>query len=72
MAQTHPHADATYRIVSQKDMSFGVEVSIPGTHPTLVTGLATEQDAAAWIDKHKQRVAAPPAGRSAFRRSRRS
>ena len=57
--KTHPHADATYSIVPQKDMTYGVEVSLPGTHLTLVTGLATEQDAAAWIEKHKQRVEAP-------------
>jgi hypothetical protein len=69
-AKTHPHADATYSIVPQKDMTCGVEASIPGTHPALVTGLATEQDAAAWIEKHKQRVLTPSTGRKMFQRSR--
>ena len=60
MAYSHPHADATYRIVPQEDLTYGVEVSIPGTSPTLVTGLATERVAADWIEKHKQRVLAGP------------
>jgi hypothetical protein len=67
--RTHPHAEATYRIVPQKDMTYGVEVSIPGTHPTMVTGLATEQDAAAWVERHKQRVQTPLNGRLPFRKS---
>jgi hypothetical protein len=57
MDSIHPHDGATYRIVQQADMSFGVEVSIPGTHPTTVTGFATEADARAWAAKHKEGVA---------------
>jgi hypothetical protein len=57
MDSIHPHNGAIYRIVQRRDMSFGVEVSIPGTHPTTVTGFATEADAAAWAAKHKEGVA---------------
>ena len=53
---THPHADATYRVVAQKDLSYGVEVTIPNTHPTMVTSFATERDAQAWIAKHRKRA----------------
>lgn len=52
----HPHADATYRIVPQDDTTFGVEVTVPETHPTTVTSFATETDAETWIADHKRRV----------------
>jgi hypothetical protein len=56
MAKEHPHADATYRIVPQKDMTFAVEVAIPGSYPAMVTSFATEEKAELWISKHKRRV----------------
>jgi hypothetical protein len=56
MALRHPHADATYRVVSQKDLTYGVEVAIPDTHPTMVTSFATKQDAEAWIAKHRMQA----------------
>jgi hypothetical protein len=58
MSQRHPHADARYRVVGCADRTFGVEVTIPDTHPTTVTSFTTEADAEAWIAAHKQRVAA--------------
>jgi len=60
--RTHPHAEATYRIIPLKDGEYGVEVMIPDTHPTRVTSFATEDAAEAWITQHKQQVAAgvPP------------
>ena len=57
MAKEHPHAGASYRVVSQQDLTFGVEVSVPGSFPAMVTSFATEQTAEAWISDHKQRVA---------------
>jgi hypothetical protein len=56
MAQRHPHADATYRIVPLKDMACGVEVAIPDSNPTMVTGFATEQRAQTWIAEHRRQV----------------
>jgi hypothetical protein len=56
MPARHPHADASYRIAPQKDLTYGVEVSIPDTYPTMVTGFATEQLAEAWISEHKRQA----------------
>ena len=56
MQKTHPHAEATYRVISFDDGSFGVKVEIPETYPTTVSKFATEADAAAWITKHQRRV----------------
>ena len=57
MARTHPHAEATYQVISLADGSFGVEVTIPETYPTNVSGFATKAAAETWIVKHKQQVA---------------
>jgi hypothetical protein len=69
MAKEHPHTGAVYRVVPQKDLTYGVEVILPGSYPTLVTSFATEQTAEAWITDHKRRVAERPsqlhAGKSA-------
>jgi hypothetical protein len=56
MAKEHPHADASYRVVPQKDMTYGVEVAVPGSYPALVTSFATEQKAEAWITEHKRQI----------------
>ncbi|MGA7328705.1 MAG: hypothetical protein WBX25_30535 [Rhodomicrobium sp.] len=40
-----------------KDLTFGVEFSVPGSFPTMVTAFATERMAETWIANHKQRVA---------------
>jgi hypothetical protein len=50
---------AAYRIVSRDDGGFGVEVSIEGTSPTMVTSFPTESAANDWIAAHKARLAAP-------------
>lgn len=55
---SHPHANATYRILMLDDGLFGVEVSIPETCPTRVTTFASEQAAEAWIATHRDRVQA--------------
>jgi len=57
MGRTHPHADATYRVISLSDGSFAVEVTIPDTYPTKVSGFATKAAARAWIAEHKRQVA---------------
>ena len=56
--RTHPHAEATYRVVAQSGGTFGVEVVIPDTYPTTVSSFATEMAAKAWISREKQRVKA--------------
>jgi len=68
MARTHPHAEASYRVVSLADGAFGVEVTIPDTHPTTVSSFATKADAEAWIAKHKTRVEAESSANTWFRR----
>ena len=68
MARTHPHAEASYRVISRPDGSFGVEVKIPDSYPTTVSPFATETDANAWIDKHKSRVEADSSTNTWFRR----
>lgn len=57
MATVHPHAEATYRVLPRDDGSFAVEVSIPGTNPTKVTGIESQEAAEAWITRHKESVA---------------
>jgi hypothetical protein len=56
MQKTHPHAEATYRVISFDDGSFGVKVEIPETCPTTVSKFATQADAEAWITDHQLRV----------------
>jgi hypothetical protein len=68
MARTHPHAEASYRVVPLADGSFGVEVTIPDTYPTTVSSFATRADAQAWIAKHKSRVEADSSNGTWFRR----
>jgi len=56
--RTHPHANATYRVIPFKDGAFAVEVSIPETYPATISRFATEADAEAWIAEHQRRVRA--------------
>jgi hypothetical protein len=56
--RTHPHAEASYRVVPLSSGTFGIEVKIPDTAPTTVSSFATEADAEAWIERARQRVAA--------------
>lgn len=70
MAKTHPHAEATYRVVPLNGGYFGVEVAIPETHPTTVSKFATEAQAEEWITQHKSRVQAEVGGQRWFRRAR--
>ena len=58
MARTHPHSDATYRILSLPGKAFGVEVVVPDTYPTTVSGFVSEAAAPAWIANHKRHVEA--------------
>ena len=64
MARTHPHAEATYRVIPLKDGTFGVEVVIPETYPTTVSPFATEAEAEAWIARHKRNVEADASRKS--------
>ena len=56
MPHTHPHAEASYRVMPLDGGGFAVEVSIPDSHPTRVSKFATEADAEAWIAEHRERV----------------
>ena len=56
MPKTHPHAEATYRVIAFDDGSFGVEITILDSHPTKVSKFKTEADAEAWIAEHQRRV----------------
>ena len=49
MPRTHPHAEASYRVILLDNGLFGVEVSIPDSHPTRVSTFKTKADAEAWI-----------------------
>ncbi len=51
---------ATYVIVPQPTGAFGVEVTIPGASPTMVTSFETEAAAELWIAGHRQRAENPP------------
>jgi hypothetical protein len=57
MAKEHPHTGAAYRVVPQKDATYGVEVIVPGSSPAMVTAFATEQAAEVLIEDYKRRVA---------------
>jgi hypothetical protein len=57
MAQrTHPHAEATYRVVPYADGAFSVEVDVPESYPTRVSPFATKAAAEVWITEHRRRV----------------
>jgi hypothetical protein len=55
----HPHAEATYRVISFEGTSFAVEVRIRDTHPTTVSKFATEAAAEKWMAEHRRRAALP-------------
>lgn len=54
--KTHPHAEASYRVLVLDDGSFGVEVTIPDTSPTTVSKFESQEAAEAWIASHRDRV----------------
>ena len=53
----HSHAEATYRLIEQGDGTFAVEVTIPETQTTRVSGFDTPQKAEAWIERYQANVA---------------
>ena len=69
MPKTHPHDEASYRVIPFEGSGFAVEVSIPGSHPTTVRPFATEADAEAWIEKHRLQVQTQSQGGRWFRRA---
>jgi hypothetical protein len=66
--RTHPHAEATYRVLPLSGGAFGVEVSIPDRAPTTVSSFPTEADAEAWIVRTKERVETEGASGKWFKR----
>ena len=69
MPKTHPHAEATYRVIPFENGSFGVEVSIPDSHPTRVSMFKTAADAEAWIAEHRRQVESQTQSGRQLRRS---
>ena len=67
MPKTHPHAEATYRIIPFDNGSFVIEVSIPDSRPTTVSMFKTEADAEAWIAEHQRRVQSQTQSGRSFR-----
>jgi hypothetical protein len=63
MAKPDPAAQASFRLVPQQDGSYGVEVTIPETYPTMVTGFASMEAAETWVMRYKQRVESGPPSR---------
>jgi hypothetical protein len=57
VTESHPHSDATYKVISLKDGLFAIEVSVPGSLPTKITGFATKAKAEEWVSAHKLDVA---------------
>jgi hypothetical protein len=49
-----------YRVVALHDGTFAVEVLIPETFPTLVTGIKSQDAAEAWIARHKATTSSSP------------
>ena len=68
-ARTHPRAEASYRVIPFDNGLFGVEVSIPDSHPTRVSTFKTKADAEAWITEHRRRVDAQTGSGRGFRKS---
>jgi hypothetical protein len=54
----HPHAEASYRVVSTTEGAFAVEVTIPDRQPARISSFPTTEAAEAWIEGNRQRVAA--------------
>jgi hypothetical protein len=52
----HPHLGATYEIM-EKDLTFAVQVRIPGVLPTTISSFSTRGEAERWIERHKAGVA---------------
>jgi hypothetical protein len=67
--RTHPHAEATYRIVALEGGMFGVEVVVPETYPTTVSKFASEAEAEAWIAAHKSKVVSGASRLRSFRKA---
>ena len=67
--RTHPHAEATYRVVPLPSGAFGVEVTIPDRSPTTVSSCDSEAAAEAWIARTRERVASEGESGKWFRRS---
>jgi hypothetical protein len=53
----HPHIEATRNVIALPDGTFAIEVTIPGTKPTKVSGFQTLEKAKAWIEQHKANIA---------------
>lgn len=69
MPKSHPHDEATYRVIPYEGGRYAVEVNIPGSHPTKVSPFDTEADAEAWITKHQLQVQTQTQSGRWFRRT---
>lgn len=53
----HPHAEATYEVTAMVDGNYQVDVAIPGSNPTKISGFDSAEKAEAWVERHKANVA---------------
>jgi hypothetical protein len=60
MDKSHPHAEASYRVMPLDGGVFGVELVIPDMHPTMLTGSISQEAAKAWIANHEQQLRSRP------------
>ena len=65
----HPHNGASYRILRERDATFGVEVTIPDANPTTVMSLVDEAEAERSIARDKEVVARDESSRRRFDKS---
>jgi hypothetical protein len=70
--KTHPHADASYRVLPYSGGGFAVEVLIPDCPPTLVSNFATAEAAEEWVTRKKEKVEAESSAGKWFHRSDRN
>jgi hypothetical protein len=57
MTAPHPHLEAVYSLLPLDGGRFAVEVAVPGSLPTKVSGFDSQEKAEAWIAQHKASVA---------------
>ncbi|HTJ64155.1 MAG TPA: hypothetical protein VL899_10115 [Alphaproteobacteria bacterium] len=62
------NSEAIFSIFSRDDSSYAIEVVIPESNPTTVTGFASREAAEGWIASYKERLEAAEArGNRPFR-----
>jgi len=68
MANLTPTEPTGFRIFLQNDSTYAIEVTIPGSFPTIIKSFATEALAEAWISSYRERLLAKATRKSWGRR----